>query len=50
VENHSFLVVFDGKHLGELEDDFRTVELASFTEVTLALLDKQDAFMVDQDT
>jgi hypothetical protein len=36
VENHSFLVVFDDKHLKKLEGDFRTVEVASFTEVTLA--------------
>jgi hypothetical protein len=37
--------------LEEFEYDFRTVELASFTGVTFAFIDKQqDAFMVDQDT
>ena len=50
MENHLFLVVSGDKHFEELECDFRTVELASFTVVTLASLDKQDAFMVDRDT
>ena len=49
IVNIKFHFVFDGKYFEKLEYDFRTAELASLTVVTLALLNKQDTFMVDWD-